>query len=211
MSNEILDMVALNVMGLVNAPHSKPLEEMEFGQRIIVARNGMFYNCKNDWLDLNIKLKDIGMELPYGESAEHLHYAFGDFDIDLVKEFVEEAKKVFPSESCGTLIFNKSTKSLRLQMAESISSSVDHINYALGEENVDEVTIGDIHSHPLSHAFFSSQDNDDDKEGIKLSIVVGLSNANDINSIEARLCINNKYVGLKNLRGHIDNVIRDKQ
>lgn len=159
---------------VVIAPRFGALPEMIFGQRLIVAANGLFVQVKLDWLDCVhcLTQQSFGLPLPYGNVAETLSFSFGVLPIRLIEQFVEGARRSLPNEAAGALIYSRSCKRLRLALCESMRCSAAHIDYRVPAMAADETLAVDLHTHGRLAAFWSDQDDRDD-QGIKVAGVFG--------------------------------------
>ena len=86
---------------VVIAPRFGGLPEMNPGQRLVVAANGLFVQVKLDWLDCIHCLtpQGLGVPLPYGDVAERLGFSFGVLPIRLIEQFVAAARRSLPNEA----------------------------------------------------------------------------------------------------------------
>lgn len=159
---------------VVIAPRFGALPEMNLGQRLVVAANGLFVQMKLDWLDCVHCLtpQGFGLPLPYGNVAETLSFSFGVLPIRLIEQFVEAARRSLPNEAAGALIYSRSSGGLRLALCEPMRCSPAHIDYRVPAMAADETLAVDLHSHGRLAAFWSDEDNRDD-QGIKVAGVFG--------------------------------------
>lgn len=159
---------------VVIAPRFGALPEMNPGQRLVVAANGLFVQVKLDWLDCIHCLtpQGLGVPLPYGEVAERLGFSFGVLPIGLIEQFVEAARRSLPNEAAGALIYSRSSGRLRLALCEPMRCSPAHIDYRMPAMAADETVAVDLHTHGRLAAFWSDEDNSDD-QGIKVAGVFG--------------------------------------
>ncbi|MBI5720657.1 MAG: PRTRC system protein A [Burkholderiales bacterium] len=162
---------------VVIAPRFGALPDMSPGQRLVVAANGLFVQVKLDWLDCLHCLasqgpQGLGLPLPYGEAAERLSFSFGVLPIRLIERFVEAGRRALPNEAAGALIFSRSGKTLRLALCEAVRCSPTRIEYRVAAMAEDETIAVDLHTHGRLGAFWSSEDDRDDR-GIKVAGVFG--------------------------------------
>lgn len=158
----------------VSMPMFGALEEMQSGQRMVVGRNGLFMQIRTPWLDCTTRVAGIAGELrlPYGTVPERLALAFGVIPLDLLHQFIEQARQVMPTEAAGALVYDTHQGTLRLQMHEAIDASGAHIRYRVAELADWEVLAVDLHSHGRLGAFWSAQDDRDD-QGVRVCGVFG--------------------------------------
>lgn len=159
---------------VVIAPRFGALPDIDLGQRLIVAANGLFVQVRLDWLDCIQCLTPQGIELPlpYGPVQERLRFAFGVLPIRLIEQFIEAGRRALPNEAAGALVFSRTTGRLRLALCAPVQSSPTRIAYRLPALAADETVAVDLHTHGLLPAFWSAQDDRDD-QGIKVAGVFG--------------------------------------
>lgn len=159
---------------VVIAPRFDPLPDMPPGQRLVVAANGLFVQVKLDWLDCIRCLtpQGIGLPLPYGAVEERLCFSFGVLPIRLIEQFIESGRQSLPNEVAGALIYARSSGTLRLALCEPVRSSPVHIDYRMPPMATDESLALDLHTHGRAAAFWSDDDDRDDR-GIKIAGVFG--------------------------------------
>lgn len=159
---------------VVIAPRFGALPDMDLGQRLIVAANGLFVQVKLDWLDCLQCLTPQGIELPlpYGSVQESLRFAFGVLPIRLIEQFIEAGRRALPNEAAGALVYSRATGRLRLALCTAVQSSPTRIAYRLPAMAADETVAVDLHTHGRLPAFWSSEDDRDD-QGIKVCGVFG--------------------------------------
>jgi PRTRC genetic system protein A len=159
---------------VVIAPRFGPLPEMAPGQRLVVAANGLFVQIKLDWLDCVRCLtpQGVGLPLPYGAVQESLRFAFGVLPIRLIEQFIEAGRQALPNEAAGALIYSRSRGGLRLVMCEPVHCSPARIDYRVPPLAADETLAVDLHTHGRAAAFWSADDDRDDR-GIKIAGVFG--------------------------------------
>ena len=54
---------------VVAVPLFGALEPHASGQRMLLARNGLFVQMKTPWLDCTTRVAEVGMHLPYGAAV----------------------------------------------------------------------------------------------------------------------------------------------
>ncbi len=159
---------------VVIAPRFVALPPMPPGQRLIAAANGLFVQVKLDWLDCVHCLtpQGLGLPLPYGSLKEHLRFAFGVLPIRLIEQFVDAGRHALPNELAGALIYSRSSGLLRLAICEPARCSPTRIDYRVPPMAADEALAVDLHTHGRLPAFWSDEDDRDDR-GIKVAGVFG--------------------------------------
>lgn len=178
----------------LSAPRFGALPDMENGQRVIVAANGVFVHVK---LDCIVRIADLAPvpALPFGALRERVAFSFGVIPVTLLERFVEAGRCGLPNEVAGGLIYSRRTKGLRLAVFDAIRACPDRIDYRMPDLASDETVAVDLHTHGRDAAFWSPTDNRDDR-GIKVAGVFGhLHQAKP--SAAFRLAVNGHYVPLR--------------
>lgn len=171
---DVRDIALQQSCPVIAAPKFGPLPPMENGQRIVVARNGVFVQVKRAWLDCLERIGEINrcLPLPYGDIAPSVRFSFGVIPVKLLHDFVTAGRTALPNEIAGGLIYSERTATLRLELYEPIDSSPDRIDYRMPTLMHDEILCVDLHTHGKGRAFFSPTDNEDDRS-VKVAGVFG--------------------------------------
>jgi PRTRC genetic system protein A len=181
----------------VMVPLFSKLDSLEHaGQRFLLAKDGLWVQIKREWLDLTVPLAtQCVMPIPCGELSQNMQFNFGTLPIKFLKQFIKDARASFPNECAAWFIWNEVSGDMRYVLLEAENASIGAVTYVCPELEEGEHMIADIHSHGETPAFFSFQDNDDDKTEVKIAIVVGNVDTSDV-SIKMRLCANGYFVDL---------------
>lgn len=170
---DVRDMALQAACPVIAAPRFGPLPEMDNGQRIVLAANGVFVQVRLDWLDCIQRLSPaLAIPLPYGDLEERLTFAFGVLPIRLIEEFIEAGRGGLPNEVAGALIYSRRTRRLRLALCEPLDVSPAQIDYRVPAMDADETLAVDLHTHGHGRPFWSAKDDADD-QGIKVAGVFG--------------------------------------
>ncbi len=178
---------------VIAAPMFGALPPMAHGQRIVLAKNGVFIQVKRAWLDSlqQVGVLDPRLPLPYGEIAPVTAFSFGVIPVTLLQAFIDAGRAALPNEIAGGLIYTQRTGMLRLALYEPIEHSPDGIAYRMPDLLRDEAVAVDLHTHGRHAAFFSTTDDEDDR-CVKVAGVFGnLDQARP--SAAFRLVINGLY------------------
>ncbi len=173
------------------------LPDMQNGQRVVVATNGVFVQVKLDWLDcmLCVAALPSSPSLPYGAMRERIAFSFGLIPVRLLESFIEIGRARLPDEVAGGLIYSHRTGKLRLNVFDPWQASEGRIDYRMPHLAEDETIAVDLHTHGRSPAFWSPLDDRDDR-GIKVAGVFGhLQHATP--SAALRLAVNGCYRALR--------------
>lgn len=175
--------IALANMGLIHAQVIGDLPKIvDGGQRVIVAKNGVFVESDYEWLHAIKRVGNIGISVPYGILSEKIELRFGKFPKSIFMDFYKMAKDAFPLEAFAYIYWDRNTNDIKLVEGVVLEATSEKVSYSPVEVPDGLVCIGDVHSHPNSHAYYSELDDEDDREGVKCSFVIGLSPANTMNS-----------------------------
>lgn len=157
---------------VVAMPQFGALAAHASGQRMLLARNGLFVQMKTPWLDCTTRVAEVGMHLPYGVATEAIRFAFGVIPLGLLEQFITAARKAMPNEAAGALIYDTRVGALRLTMHESIEVGPGHVRYRIEDLADHELVAIDLHSHGRLGAFWSHEDDRDD-QGVRVCGVFG--------------------------------------
>jgi len=166
------------------------------GSRFCIASDGLWLEVKRAWLDLCVPLAlQDKVLMPYGQLKQSMQFNFGKLPNDFLVKFLKEAREVLPNEHAAWFIWSEDTGEIRYETLEAESASLDAITYRCPVLKDGDHLIADIHSHGHSRAFFSEEDNHDDRSEVKIAIVVG-NVGSDQPTMEMRLCANGHFVSL---------------
>ena len=188
----------------IGMPMFGGLPDTGLGQRMVLARNGVYLQMRTPWLDCMAQVGSFsrGLKLPYGPLQERVSFAFGGIPKRLLVEFIEAARKALPDEAAGALIFNEDTGGLCLRMHEAIDVGTARIHYRIADLGDNETLAIDLHSHGVLKAFWSQEDDADDS-GIRVCGVFGNLNR-DQPSAKFRLVLNGHFLSLPSPWDEVD-------
>lgn len=159
---------------VVPVPRFGELSSALAGQRVLLARNGVFLEVTRSWLRCVLRLGDLPVKppLPYGVAHEHVSFSFGVIPLRLLDEFIAHGRRSLPNETAGALVFSKTRGDLRLVLHEALESGPAAIRYRIDPMDADEELAIDLHTHGVLGAFWSMTDDADD-QGVKVCGVFG--------------------------------------
>lgn len=174
MSMDPRDAVLQAACPVVPVPRFGDLSAAPPGQRVLLARNGVFLEVTRSWLRYVVKLGDLPVKppLPYGVVQEHLSFAFGVIPMRLLDEFIAHGRRALPNETAGALLFSRTRAGLRLVLHEALEAGPAAVRYRINDMDADEELAIDLHTHSVLGACWSSTDNADD-QGVKVCGVFG--------------------------------------
>lgn len=161
----------------------------EPGDRILVGANGMHMEVRRKW-GYFVRSVSSAPEtpVPFGEVTATSRLLIPLLPRQLLFDFVEHAKRNHHVEVAASIIWHELTDEFRLAIATTISANKDNIDFHVPALGTNEHLIVDCHSHANGPAFFSGQDDRDDRHATKFSFVVG--NCNELKqTFVMRLCI----------------------
>jgi PRTRC genetic system protein A len=191
------DVALQSVMPTVMVPRYAELEELDTpGNRILMAENGVWLEVCRAWLYARIPVSlPLRIPVPYGMIHEELRFGFGKLPKAMVAQFIEQARVRSPNECAAWGVWNQRTDSWTLLMLEERSVGTDHIEVNLPTLEEDEHRVMDLHSHGLHDAFFSREDNQDDRGETKIAGVIGNLDKPEVTA-SFRLCANGVFLPL---------------
>lgn len=181
----------------VMVPKFSELQKLEqSGHRFLTASDGLWMEVKRPWLELCVPLaQQYVVNMPYGQLKEKMQFNFGTLPIVFLNKFLQEAIDHLPNECAAWFIWHEDTEQMRFEMLVADSATSGSITYQCPVLEDGEHLIADIHSHGDGHAFFSFQDNDDDRTEVKIAVVVGNVDT-DMPTMKMRLCANGYFIDL---------------
>lgn len=153
------------------------------GTRYVVAGDGLWREVMLPWVTVMHKIANSDLVLPYGAAEEAVVIKCGPIPSDLRSKFVQDAKAAMPNEMAAAVIWNSNDHSWRYEMRENTTASTAHVDYREVHLGDGEFLVLDLHSHGTFSAFFSQEDDRDDKGSMKFSGVIGNLNSGNMTSV----------------------------
>jgi len=132
---------------------------------------------------------------PYGALEKKIETSFGKIPVDLIGQFLVDARESFPNEFGAWLIWDDRSKQLRYQAMHSIEAGPAYLAAIRPDLEDHESLAVNLHSHARLKAFFSSEDNRDDRHEVKISGVIG-SLDKDQPTAAFRICTGGVFIDL---------------
>jgi PRTRC genetic system protein A len=187
------DLALRAICPIVPMPKYSTLEPLTHnGERIVLASNGTFLEVRRSWARFIRKIGNVEAVVPFGELAESTTYFTQKMPRDLLTQFVEWARAESHVEIGANIVWNEVSNQFRLVRSRTLHGTGSHLEYEIPDLAVGEHIVIDCHSHSAHPAFFSDEDNRDDKDAVKLAFVVGNCDKAQ-QSIQMRLCVRGKY------------------
>ena len=166
------------------------------GHRFLVTGDGLWLEARRPWLYLRVPLvSQKSVPMPYGWVGRELSLTFGKIPRHLVTEFYRYALDRCPEECVGWIVWNATSGEMRLVFPPEVSAGCCHVRYHRPLLDEDEHLVVDLHSHGRLSAFFSTQDDRDDRGEFKIAGVIGNCDRGQC-STAFRLCANGLFVPL---------------
>jgi PRTRC genetic system protein A len=141
----------------------EPLERE--GQRLLVAKNGVFVEVLTSWMHAIQRAGELhpGLPVPYGAVEPLLVFSFGHIRRELLEQFLAEGRAALPNETAGALIYNGDSRTLRLVMHPPLRQGPVRVQAELPRLPRNERLAIDLHTHGHFPAEFSARDDRDDQ------------------------------------------------
>lgn len=153
------------------------------GTRYVVARDGLWREVTLPWVTVMHKIAHSDFALPYGAAFEQVVIKCDPIPGHLRSKFVQDAKASMPNEMAAAVIWNSNDRGWRYEMRENTAATPAHIDYREVQLGEGEFLVLDLHSHGTFGAFFSQEDDRDDKGSMKFSGVIGNLNSGAMTSV----------------------------
>lgn len=167
------------------------------GHRFLVASNGLWIEARRPWFHLTIPLAVQNMvPMPYGKVAQNIDLHYGKIPRSLVEQFIDYAITRSPHECAAWIILNLADETYRLVIHGEVVVTNSRVTYHRPMLSDSESAVCDLHSHGELPAFFSDEDDIDNRGDFNISIVVGHCQKDDV-EMSLRLCANGLYIPLE--------------
>lgn len=158
--------------------------------RFVIARNGVFLQCRTPTLSVCVRVTENLFEFPYGPLAEKVELIGGPLNRSLYDKIQEHAIAASPSEWACLVVWDG--RQYALSHPEVFSASRGHIQYR--NEHDPENLVLDLHTHGEGKGNFSSTDNASDSEGgCYLASVLGHCQSAGSMTITTRIVVNGLF------------------
>lgn len=197
MSLDLRDRIIQEHAPVVMAPNYGELAPIEKpGHRYVVARDQVYLEVRRSWLHARLSMGALTPRLPFGEVKGCTTVGFGKIPRDMLKRFVEEARKFSPYEHAAWLVWNAIDQRLEYRDLDITRMSEGAVIYNRPKLAEHESLAVDLHSHGELDAFFSDVDDADDAGEVKVAGVVGGLKEGTSPAWLFRLCVLGHFVNL---------------
>lgn len=192
-----LDIALQAVTPTVMVPRFGPFEPLtRSGHRFLAAADGLWLEVCRPWMYLRRRLAaQSTVAMPYGSLQEDMTLSFGTVPRDLVKSFADYARTRCPNECAAWVVWNERTSAFSMRILAETSVGEEHVTVVRPKLDNGEHLVVDLHSHGRLPAFFSSEDNEDDRGEVKISGVVGNCDQDQL-TVKFRFCANGLFIPL---------------
>lgn len=160
------------------------------GMRYLVGRQGVYREITLPWIRHQVLIAPCSMpfSLPFGDLKSETDIQCQPLDLGMLKRFSMDARDLAPKEVAAALIWNEHNKQWRYALRQTIDSTDSHVRYREVSLQDGEHLVVDMHSHGYWPAFFSHEDDADDRGAMRFSLVLGSLNEAEPTS-KLRLCM----------------------
>ncbi|NEX60111.1 PRTRC system protein A [Noviherbaspirillum galbum] len=189
-----IDTALQSVTPTVMVPRHEPFVPLQAnGHRFLAASDGLWLEARRPWLYLCWPLvRQEKVAMPYGTLKQTLSAV--PVKSHLMDEFIIMAQEVYPLECAAWVVWDEVTDDQTLLPMVPTSATVASVVFQRPRLQAGQHLLLDLHSHGQLGAFFSGQDNRDDRGEFKLAGVLG--RVNTVIEAKFRLCANGLYVTL---------------
>jgi len=175
------------------------------GHRFVIAKNGLWMETKRPWIHSMFPLSEqTVVAMPYGSQEKWLHISM-KVPTYFLQQFIVKARAQFPNECAAWIVWDEETDQMSMiDMVPDIAFP-DGVTYQTPRLMPHQHKIVDMHSHGQNDAFFSDLDDKDDRQGVKIAVVIGNVQSEHI-SFKMRLCCNGVFQRLKKAQVFFDEV-----
>lgn len=193
-----IDIALQTLTPTVMVPRHGPFDRLQHnGHRFLAASDGLWLEARRPWLYLCWPLAaQSKVAMPYGHLEPKLEVE--RVQPQIVDEFIDMAQAACPLECAAWVVWNEHKKEQRLLPMVATSATAASVHFDRPRLAEGEHLLLDLHSHGRLGAFFSGQDDSDDRGEFKLAGVFGCLNREIGVQAKFRLCANGLYVNLPN-------------
>lgn len=149
----------------------EPLKEM--GHRFLVAGDGLWLEVKTAWLYLCYPLaRQTGVYMPYGMLKADIDLLYGKPPIDLLQRFQAQARDACPAQTAAWITWTE-LSGFRFYKRELITGEAHQSEFECPPLRDGESLVFDLRSHGNGPAFFRTDKDADQREGVFISGVFG--------------------------------------
>lgn len=172
-----------------------PLQEN--GHRFLSTSDGLWIEIRRPWIHLVLPAATQDTyAMPYGNLQKKVELTMGKVPRELVDRFIEDARREAPLECAAWIVWNETTGEFDYRWLEPLEQGPAHVKFTRPTLSANEHLIIDLHSHGHIGACFSPEDDQDDRDEVKIAYVLGSFDKPEI-TFKARLCTMGGYLPLR--------------
>lgn len=165
----------LPIPKLGSSPAVEALKRRQTGHGYVVGADGVYLILNRPWLRLRAP---IGAALfdaePFGMAGPPaLELAFGRIPAELARQACQHFACDLPNEAGGFIIWNEFRDTVRYRRAVVVEATPARLVYTPPIVEKGDHIVADLHSHGSAPPFWSTTDDEDDRNYTRLSIVFG--------------------------------------
>lgn len=186
MSLDHRDNILQTLCPTVMVPRYSPLDPLHGpGHRFLAAADGLWLEVRRPWLRLVWPLCcQAEVKMPYGELEPSMEFSFDKVPEEFFRRFIKDAEDAHPIECSAWLVWNEEREWLEYRKLRTIAGTSASLNVERPPLLPHEHLAVDIHSHGGDiPAFFSPEDDRDDRGEVKIGVVVGNVNSETTNVV----------------------------
>ncbi|TSK07781.1 MAG: PRTRC system protein A [Geobacter sp.] len=197
MTTHPLDIALQTACPTVMVPQYGELAPLDrSGHRFLSACDGLWVEIRRPWLHMIWPVAtQTAFPNPYGTVEKKVELAFGKIPTDLIARFAADAREAFPNECGAWLIWDDQKKQLRYHAMPSLVANGSYLEAQRPDLEEHESLAVNLHSHGRHFAGFSSTDNRDDRNEVKIAGVIG-SLHTDSPTAAFRICTGGEFINL---------------
>lgn len=187
-----LDRAIAAVLPVAVAPKGGELEPVRFGQRLLIASDGIYIEAAHP--ALYVRQRVSAGTFPYGSTDECVTLPAGPIPRDLYDQLVAAALGAHPHEMAALVVLSADGYVLHRPKAVATAGSVRYDDHGYG----DCPLVIDAHSHGHHAGYFSRTDDESDRSrpGPHLSLVFGRCAARATVEVCLRACVAGYLISL---------------
>lgn len=163
----------------VMAPRFTELEPMiATGERFVLASDRVALEVSRPWLHAVCGISgNFKRTTPYGAGLpDGMTLRCGPIPKSLLDQFLDQARTAYPLETAAWIVWSEITLAFSYVPLHIIAATIERVEFERPLLPGGIHLVMDIHSHGQYSAFFSTQDDLDDKDQLCISAVVGKVN-----------------------------------
>lgn len=174
-----MDAIIQRQFPTVLAPRFSELEPMTAtGERFVLAGDRLAFEVSRPWLHAVYGISDnFKRPTPYGAGLpDGVTLRCGPIPKALLDQFLDQARAAYPCETAAWIVWSEANRAFFYVLLDIVSAGNGHVHFQRPTLPTGMHLVMDIHSHGAYPAFFSAQDDKDDKDQLCISAVVGQVN-----------------------------------